>query len=721
MIKQWEAKWLTDPAFIDFEPLHLLHKEMSDFPAFHHPVGLRNHHMLVRKTFECGMTPNEAYLDITADDYYKLYINGVFVAQGPSQGYSFHYYYNQIDVKRYLRVGRNVIAVHVYYVGHVNRAMNSGDLRQGMIAELRVDGRVAHVTDETWKFVRTFEYGDGLAETIGNETQVLEHIDSRLRFPGWKESDYDDSGWKPAALKQIHGYTLVEQPTPTLEVRNVEPSDVRKLGQGHYLIDFGTEITGQFTMRAYGASGDCIEIRCGEELSDDGEHVRYEMRCNCRYREIWTLSGRVEEPDFYDYKAFRFVEVIGPERAIDAASFAAIVRHYPMDPDACRFETSDDRLHGIWSICRNGVLYCAQEAFLDCPSREKGAYLGDATVMGHSHLYLSGDSRLVRKTIRDYALSSAICPGLMAVAPGSFMQEIADFSCQWPLQLLTYYRFSGDEAFLREMYPYAEVVIDYFRQYSRSDGLLERVDEKWNLVDWPDEMRDGYHFPLAKPVGEGCHNVMNAYYYGCLKAVQDIRDILRIPYRDELPELKRAFIDAFWNAGTGLFVDAVGSAHSALHSNVFPLYFGIVPKDSVPGIVRFIRKKRLSCGVYFSYFLLKALAEAGEHELAYDLITCDDERSWSNMLREGATACFEAWGKDQKWNTSLCHGWASAPIAVLIEDIIGLKPAEPGWRKVSFTPHLPASMPSFQLEMTVPTGKISVRYKDGIVWTSLTA
>jgi hypothetical protein len=53
----------------------------------------------------------------------------------------------------------------------------------------------------------------------------------------------------------------------------------------------------------------------------------------------------------------------------------------------------------------------------------------------------------------------------------------------------------------------------------------------------------------------------------------------------------------------------------------------------------------------------------GEDELALELATNDN--AWMNMIKEGATTTFEAWGKDQKWNTSLCHPWATAPLIIL--------------------------------------------------------
>jgi alpha-L-rhamnosidase len=143
------------------------------------------------------------------------------------------------------------------------------------------------------------------------------------------------------------------------------------------------------------------------------------------------------------------------------------------------------------------------------------------------------------------------------------------------------------------------------------------------------------------------------------------------------------------------------------------LFFGLVPDETIKRVVDLIREKRLSCGVYQVYFLLKGLARVGEYDLVYELLTSEDEHSWANMIREGATTCFEAWGKDQKWNTSLCHPWASAPIPVLIEDIIGLKPAKPGWEAIRFTSHIPQSLRNLTLEITTLQGKIRVYGSDG--------
>ena len=117
----------------------------------------------------------------------------------------------------------------------------------------------------------------------------------------------------------------------------------------------------------------------------------------------------------------------------------------------------------------------------------------------------------------------------------------------------------------------------------------------------------------------------------------------------------------------------------------------------------YLVSRGMVCGVYMAFFLLKGLARLGRYQEVWDYLVSQGENSWYNMVREGGTTCFEAWGAEQKWNTSLCHPWASAPISVLIEDLAGLAPTTPGkgWR---FDPHFPASVGHLTLEVPTPEG-----------------
>lgn len=713
-MKKWKARWITDEAFIRLQPVNLLQEPSNT----EHRENLKNHHMLVRKTFNLADKPQKVFLDISADDYYKLYINGRFAAQGPAPGYPFHYYFNRLDVTGFLHTGTNVIAVHVYYQGLVNRVWCSADYRQGLIAEL-YDSRGCIVqTDHTWKYSHAREFGTGLP--FGYDTQYPEIIDNRLKAKGWKEKEFDDHDWFSCLENEKDDHKLYLQPTPTVTVYETCPETLRCVEEGHYWLDFGREITGHIEMKAMGISGQKVEILYGEELKEDGS-VRYDMRCNCLYRDIWTLADGDNSFEPYDYKAFRYVEVKAPPNTVLPDSIKAFIRHYPMRDETCRFSSSDPLLNEIWEMCKNGVRLGCQEVFTDCPSREKGQYLGDATVTALSQFYLTGDLRLYRKHLEDFALSARICPGLMAVAPCSYRQEIADFSLLWPYQLLNYYRHSADKRFLKKMLPTAEGILRYFERFERKDGLLQNVTEKWNLVDWPDSMRDGYDFDLSVVVGEGCHNVINALYIGAVKTVDEIRETLGLRPSMRFQALKEAFIQTFYRESAGLFADSAFSNHCAIHSNIFPLFYDLAHPSAVKSIVRLIRGKGLACGVYMSFFLLKGLARAGEYELLYELLTSSERNSWANMLREGATACFEAWGKEMKWNTSLCHPWASAPIPVIVEDLLGLSPEAPGWEMVRFEPHIPKGLDAVSLEIKTKRRTTHIRTKKGSAQIEISA
>jgi hypothetical protein len=134
------GQWITISSLANLKPLDVFHRQLA--PAKFKPEDqkARNQHVLFRKNFTLDSTDN-ATIFISADDYYKLYINGKFVNQGPAAGYPFHYFYNEINVSDYLVKGRNTIAVHTYYQGLINRVWVSGDNRHGLILDLAVDGK----------------------------------------------------------------------------------------------------------------------------------------------------------------------------------------------------------------------------------------------------------------------------------------------------------------------------------------------------------------------------------------------------------------------------------------------------------------------------------------------------------------------------------------------------------------------------------------------------
>ncbi len=660
---------ITNSRFAAARPIDtIFHREHAPFKN-EHPAEYENRHILFRRTFTLAHKPASAVLSISADDYYKLYVNGVFVTQGPAPGYPFHYYYNDIDVSAYLHQGENVIAVHTYYQGLCNRVWVSADLRHMMICALTCDGDTVLLSDTSWKCTEHTGYTG--TRKFGYDTQFAEDFDSRASAVGFACPDYDDSAWESAVEKQNADYRFFLQPTAQLDIYNTAPAVLRRTANPDGTVtvdgDIGYECIGALTLRAKGLPGTRVTIRSGEELDADGA-VRYNMRCNCNYEEFWTLSGGEDVLLPYDYKGMRYFRLILPAGCtLSDDDIRMQVRHYPYK-EAIACPSKDKTLQSIWKLCADTLKYAVQEVYMDCPTREKGQYLGDGTVSSAAHLLLTGDGSMMKKALWEYARSTFITDGIMTVAPCAFMQEIADYSMQYPHQLLWYFRHTGDRETLEALAPICEAAVAHFRAFDRGDGLLDGVDT-WNLIDWPENLRDNYDFPATKPIGPGAHNVLNAFWYGMVADMNEIRTLLGgktdKAYQDRIGA---SFAAEFYDPKQRLFTDAKATDHTASHSNFLALYVGLdryVGEDIRPDIVRLVKARGYCMGVYMAYFMLAALKKAGYADDAMELLKSPD--AWCNMLSEGATTLYEAWGKDQKWNTSLCHPWAAAPILILAE------------------------------------------------------
>lgn len=655
------GKFICHKDFSLLKPIDVFHKEHEKKSLTKIDEKYKNRHILFRKKFALDSFKT-AVINITADDYFKLYINGKFVMQGPPPSYPNAYLYMQKDVSEYLRSGENVIAVHTYYQGLINRVWVSGDLRESFWCELLVDGKIQVSSDESWKCSDHTAYS--ACGVFGYDTGFAERYDGRAKEVGFEKIDYNDEAWQNASVYKNADYNLIKSPIKPLDVYYVKPKNIKKNGNV-YFIDFGREYAGQLYAIAKGNSGEEIVLRYGEELTDENK-VRYNLRCNCKYEEKWILSGGDDELNQFDYKAFRYAEMVVPDGAV-ITDIKMLVRHYPFEKKAVYRSINAD-LDKVLRLCEDTVHFGTQEVFVDCPTREKGQYLGDAFISGRAQAILNGDATLLKKAIVDFCNSAFISQGIMAVSTSSFMQEIADYSLLFAPLVLWVYRFDVDKEFLNHVYPYVKGAFEYFCKYENESGLLEGVTEKWNLVDWPENLRDGYDFPLTNPIGKGVHNVINAFWIGFLKSFGEISEILGVTTANKAETAEKSYIAAFFDKNIGLFCDSEKKAHSAVHSNVLPLYFGIKKDDDafIKNAIGLIEKKKLtSMGVYMSYFALSALKKNGEYEKAVALAT--DEKAWLNMIAQGGTSTFEAWGKEQKWNTSLFHPWAVAPLIVFSE------------------------------------------------------
>ncbi|MBR2021325.1 MAG: family 78 glycoside hydrolase catalytic domain [Clostridia bacterium] len=662
MSHNFKGIWITDDEFANLKARDVLFRGLGylKLDCSQH----RNRHILFRKKFVLEKS-GKSTMFITADDYYKLYINGIFVTQGPAPCYHNNYNYNVVDVSQYLHEGENLIAVHTLYQGLYNKLWQSGDNRHGLIFDLEVDGKCVVCSDES---VVTKPH-DGFSEThtVGYDTQFMEKQDSRASCFGFEKWDFDDSDWANASKNNVTDHVLAEQKTKSLVFERKEPV-ISEMRANTLFLDFGSVYVGYLCMKAKGKDGDEIVIKCGQELNDDGS-VRYNMRAYCKYIEPWVLSGNEDTLEQFDYKAFRYAEIDIPEGA-EISDIYFNIRHYPFTLVRGLKEEyrGNKQIESIWKLCVNTMHYAVQEVIQDCCEREKAFYVGDGCYTALTHHILSGDDSMVRKLIDDAFFSSFINEGLVICPDCSRVFEIAEYSIMLTYLVLWHYRLTGDREYLLQNYPKCVKLMEFYRNNYENNNLIN-VNDKWNVVEWPDNYRDGYDVDLnpAKPCPTA-HVVMNAHYHEAINCVNKMAKILKVePYRDT-KELYEAFLDAFYDREKHVFRDSVVSDHVSIVGNFYCYGFDLCPDDECrEKILTILRERKISSIALFTYFpTLMGLVRNGKWD---DLKECLlDEGAWLRMISEGATMSFEGWGKDTKYNTSLCH-LTTAAVAPFLADI----------------------------------------------------
>ena len=638
------GKWITDQEFYQLPPRNVFHKQLDrkEFDCSQH----RNRHILFRNHFT--YSGGKATLYISADDYYKVYINGTFVAQGPTPCYHFLCNYNTIDVTDYLKPGNNILAVHTLYQGLINRTWQSGDQRHGLLLDLEVDGQLLLASDESFKTTPHTGYTE--VGTCGYDTQFLEQYDSNAPEVGFEQPDYDDSYWKPAKISQVADYSMVSQTSHMLEVEEIAPVSYQN---GIY--DFGAIYVGCLEVTVRSKYGQQVTVRCGQELNEDGS-VRYELRANCVYEEPWLLREGESKLKWFDYKVFRYVELLLPPD-VEVTNVRMKIQHYPftlkmgLKPEYADIED----MQKIWQLCVNSQKYGVQEVIQDCMERERGFYLADGCYSSLTNMIMTGDDTMARRLIDDAFASSFITDTLVTCMNCSFMQECAEYPMILVQMVLWHYNFTGDKAYLQENYKKVVKLLEAYRSSYEKEGLLRDLD-KWCVVEWPKPYRHGYDVDIRQ--GRVCHTAhvaMNAYYIGAIQTTNKMAGILDLPpYRDE-SDLLKAFTDTFFVPGQKLFRDSEESNHISLVGNSFVYAFDLCKDpDFKKNFEDLLHTHGIDSLYLFTTFpVLLGLVRNHRYDLVKEALLNDG--AWKRMLREGATTTFEGWGKDTKWNTSLFH------------------------------------------------------------------
>lgn len=156
-----------------------------------------------RKSFDLAEKPPRFVIHLTADNRYRLFVNGEAVTIGPARGDLMHWCYESIDIASLLKSGNNLIAVQVWnfgiYAPHAQFSRRTGLLVQG-------DGTLESVvnTNATWRVKQDESRSPVPLDMAKLGTFITsghgDRIDAAKALNGWQQENHDTGGWSQVEL-----------------------------------------------------------------------------------------------------------------------------------------------------------------------------------------------------------------------------------------------------------------------------------------------------------------------------------------------------------------------------------------------------------------------------------------------------------------------------------------------------------------------------------------
>ncbi len=484
-----------------------------------------------------------------------------------------------------------------------------------------------------------------------------------------------------------------------------------KSGGSSILLDFGKEIQGGIQI-VRAMSGDKAAARfrvCfGESVSEAVSCVGESGSTATNEHSVRDFEisvpwlGAVE----YGNTGFRFVrlDLLGDDAKASLVTVRAISRYRDI-PYVGQFKCSDERLNRIWYTGAYTVHLNMQDYLWDGIKRDRLVWIGDMhpEVMAVNAVF--GDHNVVRKSL-DFVRESTPAT--------SWMNGICSYSLWWIIIQHHLHEYYGDLSYLKEQHSYLTELLHTVM--SNFDGSKENF-RNGRFIDWPTS---------EKP--EAIHAGLQALSVRAMEAGAQMACWLNDKELEEECSAAAARLREYWPPVT-----------SSKQAAALLYLEDMADKEQA-------RKVILSGGAngfssFMGYYMLEALAKSGDYAEAMKIIS----DYWGAMLDLGATTFWEDFDYSKaeeagrideivpegKYDIhadggaycytglrhSFCHGWASGPTVWLSSHVLGIEPAEPGFRKVRINPHL-GSLEWAEGSYPTPYGPITVSHRrasDGTV------
>jgi len=660
----------------------------------------------LRKEILLAETPARVLAWVSAGLRYRLYVNGTLVSRGPADAGTDYdglptglWFYEQRDLTPFFRKGKNAIAVEVFIEklgGWYGWSGGGGFLFEAEVT-MPDQSNLMLQTDPSWRGL-TADYFQMASLPLQNDTDRsmhLHYIPSK-ELPGWRAAAFNDSAWRECATVEPPIRHLIASQIPPLMEAQYPPlrfvrasngvqchekpfqngQSVTFTSDGSFAIQFDRILCGYVGLKIKGGEGATLTIGPSETNHAGG------------HRLATILLGKGVQ--FFEFPFLTSFTVINIEAThvtspVEIQDVRATFNSYPVSYRGS-FTCSDESLNRIWQVARWATQISMQDYYLDSPDHQEplgdfGDYLIESLVSN----YAFGDSQLIRQDL---------CKFACILEKQDYHNFHTSYALMWVQALLGYYDHTGDKVLVEELAPQVHALLRLFESYRGKNGLICEAPN-YMFMDWVTIAGFPCHHPPAV-IGQG---YMTALYYRGLADGERIAGIEADrdqagKYRQLRRLVAAAFNSELWSAEKGLFRDGKPFQTSVKpnrwlpadkdivtcspHVNTLAVLYDLAPKEQQAAILEKMGAEQpLNCTPYFMHFVLCAFAHAG----LFGTYGTDQMRR--RKIVSETQSFHEMWTSGD-----LSHGWCSSPLFHLSSQVLGVTPADPGFKKVLIRPEL---------------------------------
>lgn len=672
---------------------------------------------LFSKGITISKNVKSAKIVITALGIYEAELNGEKLGdQLFAPGFTYYpkdLFYQSYDITKKMVIGENQLKV---YLG---QGWYSGRFTHENLVKIYGDQ-----TAISW--VLEVEFEDNTFEKFVSNSSVQVYETPYL-YAGFYDGEVFDQRIRESEISSAVLYTgiIPENLSETyLKVKEKEEMSIKEVivKEDKTIIDFGQNFAGFIEVNwELIPKNTKLKLRHGEILTQEGDLYTDNLR-KAKAETVLYSNGEkgIYRPRF-TYMGFRYVELTGVDYQEGLLSAKVIYSDMELTGSFSSENKKVDRLfqNQLWGQKSNYV-----EVPTDCPQRdERMGYTGDGQAYALTGSYNYDTEEFWKKFFKDIRMTQKdnsedfVAPTVPANGPGGigFLNMLGWGNAVTIIPEMLYWQYGAKE-FQEENYESMKLFVD--------SEIRHMTDDLWlapNLGDWlmPEkglEFMATYNGPVS-----------NSFIVNDLRILASLAERLNkqddcVKYKEQFEKTRDAYIKTFIDSDGIVQGDYQGGYVMAL---AYVVEDELLRKKLLSRLVNDVKQNGLNTGFFATEHLLPLLVEAGEPKLAYDTLLDESCPGWMYQVNNGATTIWERWDalkedgtvNDQKMEqsdenmVSFNHYAFGSVGKFYYQYILGIKPLEPGYKKILIKPYVDERLGSVSGGYKSRSGEISVSWQ----------